>query len=73
MYQYSKNELQKMGNEGWNVFICENENHAKAVQKLLKQEGHKARCGCIRNKNKDLIIFVLTDRPLRMGGTKNGI
>lgn len=65
MYRFTKKQLKELGDKGWNIVKCSSEDQAQQVQQTIKASGFNARCGCIRTDSKELITFVVTNRPIK--------
>lgn len=60
LLKYSKNDLIRLGNEGYEFIKCEDEEEALQVKQTLKEDKRCAQAGFVINRENETIYFVAT-------------
>lgn len=65
MYQFTKKEMIELSQKGFAAVKAETEQEAKQIQQVIKKNYPKAsaRCGCIRDREGVMKLFVVTNYP----------
>lgn len=59
LYKWTKNSLQSMGKEGYNIVPCKSEEEAEKVKAILKEQKKCAQAGYAINSLGETVYFCL--------------
>lgn len=70
LYRYSKNELLKYGENGYKMYIAEDENEAIEVKQLLRKNKRNAIAGTYKKQKDGSLIYFVISKPKEVRGNE---